>query len=92
MDQYYVFKDNEEKERYLGKSISCEDEYLIEYKKFLTSAYKLIEYTRDKRKKYDDLETKIGLVDAVHQGLERLDYLDYYIKQIHDKVNLLHIT
>lgn len=91
MDTYYSFANEQEKHKYLGKSISCEDEYLIEYQKFLTSAYKLIEYTRGKCKKYDDIETKIGLVDAVHQGLERLDYLDYYIKQIYDKVIVLNI-
>ena len=91
MNEFYCFENEEERNHYLGDKISCEEQYLCELEKFIKSGYRLIEYSRDKIKKYDEVEEMIDRLFDAHQGLEHYRNLDKYVKQIHDKVNVLNV-
>ena len=93
MNEFHCFENEEERNHYLGDKISCEEQYLCELEKFIKSGYRLIEY------QYNCNDTKIlneisrtfsEMYDSSF-GLERLDYLDLYVKNIHDRINTMNI-
>lgn len=92
MNEFKCFENEEERNHYLGYNISSEEQYLHELENFIKSGYRLIEYSSDKIKKYHEIERMIDRLFCSHHGLERLDYLDYHVKLIHDKVSILNIT
>ena len=92
MNEFNCFENEQERNLYLEYKISCEEQYLHELEQFIKSGYRLIEYARDKTKKYDEVEKMIDRLFDAHQGLEHYKNLDKYVKQIHDKVNVLNIT
>lgn len=91
MNNEYTFN-KEDKQKILGDNIDNEESFLSNLEKFMILGYKLIEYSRNKNKQYYELEHMIDILFNVQQGLDRLDYLDYYIKKLYNEVSYNNIT
>ena len=91
MNNEYTFN-KEDKQKILGDKIDNKESFLSNLEKFMILGYKLIEYSRNKNKQYYKLEHMIDILFNIHQGLDRLDYLDYYIKKLYNEVSYNNIT